>query len=157
MKFNIPAMILILLASACYAGSRETAAVSVAVAVDHVLQTNTPDLPKVPVRPRGDTQESNSPAPMRQKTKVRIHSPSSFVCAPCESMKAEAERDGWKSGDSDIEIEWVKGDVPEATAYPWITSPGKINIYGKTNIGGLRMWLGLPAVKPSQRAIGASE
>ncbi len=153
MKFKFPAMILILLASACFAGSRETAAVSVAVAVDQVLQTNTPDLPKTPLRPRGDVQEP--PVPQKQKIKVRVHSPSSFVCAPCEAMKAEAERDGWKSGDADIEIEWVKGDVPGATAYPWITSPGKINIYGKTNIGGLRVWLELPAVKPSRQAIGA--
>lgn len=155
MKFNIPAMIVILFASACFAGSRETAAVAVAVSVDRVLQTNTPDLPKTPLRPRGDIQE---PAvPQRQKIKVRIHSPSSFVCAPCEAMKADAERNGWKSGDADIEIEWVKEDVAGAAGYPWITSPGKINIYGRTNIGGLRMWLGLPAVKPSQQAIGASE
>ena len=153
MKFNFPAMILILLASACFAGSRETAAVAVAVSVDQVLQTNTPDLPKTPSRPRGDTQDA-PPAPMRQKIKVRIHSPSSFVCAPCEAMKTEADRDGWKFGDSDIEIEWVKEDVAGATAYPWITSPGKINIYGRTNIRGLRMWLGLPAVKPSREAIG---
>jgi hypothetical protein len=152
-KLHFPAMILILLASACFAGSKETAAVSVAVAVDHVLQTNTPDLPKTPVRPRGDIQEP--PVPQKQRVKVRVHSPSSFVCAPCEAMKAEAERDGWKSGDIDIEIEWVREDVVGATAYPWITSPGKINIYGRTNIRGLRMWLGLPAVKPSQAAIGA--
>jgi hypothetical protein len=152
-KFKFPAMILILLASACFAGSKETAAVAVVVAVDHVLQTNTPDLPKTPSRPRGDTQGE----PQKQKIKVRVTSPSSFVCAPCEAMKAEAERDGWKSGDADIEIEWVKGDVPGATAYPWITSPGKINIYGKTNIGGLRVWLELPAVKPSRQAIGATQ
>jgi len=144
-KLHIPAMILILLASACFAGSKETAAVSVAVAVDNVLQTNTPDLPKTPVRPRGDVQEP--PVPQKQKIKVRVHSPASFVCAPCESMKADAERDGWKTGDADIEIEWVREDVAGAVAYPWITSPGKINIYGKTNIGGLRIWLGLPAVK----------
>ncbi len=153
MKCNIPAMVLILLASACFAGSRETAAVSVAVAVDHVLQTNTPDIPKTPSRPRGDVQEP--PVPQKQKIKVRVHSPASFVCAPCEAMKAEAERDGWKSGDADIEIEWVREDVAGAVGYPWITSPGKINIYGKTNIGGLRVWLELPAVKPSRQAIGA--
>lgn len=140
--------------------TRAAAAVVVAVAVDELLQTKLPMLPDtLPDRDQstGATLRIDDAAldqiTARQKIVVTVASPASFACGHCDAMKADATKRGWLNGDADIDLKWITMDVPGATGYPWITSPGRMTIYGRTDLAGLRQWLGLPAVKPAQ-AIG---
>lgn len=163
----IVAIIFSLTAIPCWgSSSRATAAVAVAVVVDDLLQTKLPELPDTLPDRNQRTDRTGSPLRIddgaleqitaRPRIVVTVYSPSSFPCAKCDGMKADAKQNGWENGDADIDLQWVTSDVLGATSYPWITSAGRMTIYGKTNIGGLRQWLNLPAVKPAQAISGVT-
>jgi hypothetical protein len=75
---------------------------------------------------------------------IKIYSPT--WCAACQVMKAQAKREGWVDGDSELSIEWYEQESPGAKAYPWAydASTNKA-IYGRTDLPGLRSAFGLDA------------
>lgn len=101
-----------------------------------------------------DEAAINAAGRIRAKIIVTVASPTSFACPACDGMESKARVEGWHDGDADIDLRWIKQDVPGATAYPWITAEGHQTIYGRTGINGIRQWLKLPAVKVSA-AVGA--